>query len=189
MHNYLSDLGASELPFSVTSLAAIWVLLFGLAHVLERYTRSVSHKQAHVVHLSSIDTGPQWKVLFGQAFSAAIVFGLSGHFGGAVAVLFAGGWVLVALYVIASNLRSLFFTVALARPNAATGSVTFGTRMLIQSQAVEYLTGAAIYLCLGLLIPHMAPLGASLVLTASGVGMFRKSYAGIDADASVPHSN
>jgi hypothetical protein len=173
---YLTELMQSTLPLSSWSVAFLWLVVFGLNHVLFRRARNLSRGQQFILtgdsSVNARASSPRLIAI--QVAFAAILFSVSDFLGDPASVFIAGGWVITASVLLAFNVRSVLFFGALVAPGVATGSVMLTGPLAIRDIAFQLFGGAICCLVIGLLTAHLALLGGALFITASGVGYLRK---------------
>lgn len=82
----------------------------------------------------------------------------------------AGGLLVFVAYHFDLNLQGLLSARGLARPNAATGALTFSMAAAFRQNAHRTPGGVVASLLKGLVLAHLALLGGALFLAASAVG-------------------
>jgi hypothetical protein len=117
----------------------------------------------------------QPKYLLVQIVFVGIVF-LIGLDGGGAAYVFLAGGVLVFLAChLGLNLQGLLSARGLARPNSATGALTYSTAAAFRHTAHRILGAAVTCLVAGLAVGHLALLGAASFLAAAAFGSWRRA--------------
>jgi ABC-type dipeptide/oligopeptide/nickel transport system permease subunit len=84
------------------------------------------------------------------------------------------------VYAFALNLQGLLSARALARPNAATGVLTFSTASAFRHMAHRLVGGACASLIAGVAVAHLALLGGAFFLASMAIG-YRRRAENVDA--------
>jgi hypothetical protein len=177
MEKYLTELEASPIPLPKWGVIVLWVVIFGLANVLARKSRSHFDGQQFIINenTSGLIRKESLKLTLVRIALSAVIFAYASFFGGPIFAFFAGGWVVLAAVSIPLQLQSYFFLRALSKPGAAKGSVTLSGPLVIKRQAFQLFGFAAFCLLLGILLAHLALFGGALFLSATAFGYLRKT--------------
>jgi hypothetical protein len=116
-----------------------------------------------------------WVLPLGQFAYAAALFLIASYAGGALFTLLAGGLLGLFLLSAAHSIRSILFYRSIAIPGAVRGTLSMSTAWMIRQRANFYFEAAFLYLSTGLLLPHLALLGAALISSASGLEYLRQA--------------
>lgn len=176
METYLTKLESSTIPLPAWAVVLGWLVIFISAHVLFKKARLLSRGQNFInIGISSGLVKEQTpKLMIVQVMFSVAVFAYASFFGGGVFTFFVGGWIVMSALSVAINLRSLFFSKAIAKPDAAKGSVTLSEYLIVKDAAYQLFGGAVFCLILGVFTAHLALMGGALFLTATGFGYLRK---------------
>lgn len=172
MESYGTFLLESELPFGLWVAPLVWLTLFFVNHWVSRAVRAANDAQ----HSLGVDDWTPLRRPFQPRYVAAqilvsvAVFPLAVLVGGSGYIFFAGGFICAIAYVLALNLQGLLSARALARPNAATGKLTFSTSSAFRHTAHRLLGGACASLVVGLVVAHLALLGGAFFLASMAIG-------------------
>jgi hypothetical protein len=174
---YLASLFASTLPAPIWALALLWLLLLLCSYVLLSWGQRLRAAQSCISFPAGLQPRLSVRLFTTRVALAFAVFLAADLLGGPSSVFFAGGWWIMTAVTLSSNLRSALFLQALAEPRNARGNTEYSPRFARRTQATELSSAALLCLLLGLLLPHLALLGAALFLAAAALGYFRKARA------------
>jgi hypothetical protein len=177
LESYVTLLFESELPFGPWVAALVWLALFLANHWTARAVRAANDAQHSltVEDWAPLRRGFQPKYVAAQVLLAGLLLLLAAQLGGSAYVFFAGGYIVAIAYALALNLQGLLSARALARPGAATGTLTFSTASAFRHTAHRLLGGACASLVTGLVVAHLALLGGTFFLTSMAIGCWRRA--------------
>jgi Na+/pantothenate symporter len=177
LDGYLEELEMSTLPLPLWGVALLWFVIFVAGHVMFRRARVVAQSQSILKTGDPITVAksstPKFIVL--QLFFAIAIFTASHFIGGPAYAFLAGGWVVTTTASVAVNITSLLFVRALAKPEAATGSVTFSNPLVMRESAYYFFGLSVFCLIVGILTAHLSVLGGAFFIAATGLGYLRKA--------------
>lgn len=181
MYAYLSRFESNTFPIPEWGVAVVWLILCLISHLVALRGRQAFRAQecVHVGPPAGLVRPVSARLILAQLFLAAAIFTVA-HFaarliGQAFFVFFAGGYVLTTA-ALAMNLCSWLLYRDL-KPPRSVGTITVSKRLVVRSQSYWLWSAGAFCLCVGLLIAHLAFLGAAYFLGCTGLGFLRKSNA------------
>ena len=177
MDSYVTLLLESQLPFGPWGAPLLWLALFLANHWAARAVRAANDAQHSltVEDWTPLRRGFQPKYLAAQVLLAGVVFLLAALLGGSAYVFFAGGFIVAIAFTLALNLQGLLSARALARPDAASGTLTFSTAAAFRHTAHRLLGGACASLGAGLIVAHFALLGGGFFMASMAIGCWRRA--------------
>jgi hypothetical protein len=160
----------------------VWLTLFLANHWVARATRAANDAQHSltVADWAPLRRGFQPRYVAAQVLIAGVVFFLAAQLGEPGYVFLAGGFIVAIVYAFALNLQGLLSARALARPNAATGVLTFSTASAFRHMAHRLVGGACASLIAGVAVAHLALLGGAFFLASMAIG-YRRRAENVDA--------
>jgi hypothetical protein len=177
LENDVASLLESKLPLPPWTVALVMVAL-----LLANYRVALSLRRANdAQHFVAVeDWAPfrrvsQPRYLLVQIAFVGIVFLLGLNQGGAAYVFLAGGVLVFLASHFGLNLQGLLSARGLARPNAATGALTYSTAAAFHHTAHRILGAAVACLVAGLALAHLALLGGALFLALAAIGSWRRA--------------
>ena len=178
MYAYLSRFESNTFPIPEWGVVVVWLILFLASHlVVLRVLQAFRAQECiHVGPPAGLLRPISARLILTQLAFAAAIFTLARLIGGAFFVFFAGGYVLTTAVMLATNLYSWRFYRDL-KPPLSVGTITLSNRFVVRSQSYGLWSAAALCLCVGLLIAHLAFLGAAYFLGCDGLGFLLKSKA------------
>lgn len=177
MEQYFASLFDSDLPFEPWVAALAWIVLFGANRRAARAARAANDAQ-HCIAVedwSALRRGFEPRFMARQILFAAFVFAIALWLRGPVFVFLVGGMIVTMAYAVALNVQSILSARALARPDTASGMLTFSTPAAFRHMAHRVGGGAMACLLIGLVVAHLAPIGAAFFLAATAAGYLRRA--------------
>ena len=189
MLEYFQALMSRGLALPLEVLPFVWLALYLANSALARAARHTSAAQRHVQYeqrevLLARAQRPGMRLL--QLLLAAIAFTVALIARGAIGVAFAGGIVLQLATVFSLNVHAFLAARALARSGASSGELSLSPAYAYREMSARLHGGAVLMLLIGLLLPHLAPIGAAYLLFASALGYSRRAAAAPTIDAGAP---
>lgn len=175
MTGYATILDGTALPVPVWALAVVWVLLLLVSQALAANAQSLAGTSRLAADPSGGAPPVGASLLAARVVFAAAVFVAAAYLDGASSVFLAGGLCVAAAVAVAGSIRNVLLVRARSQCASGTPEAALTPRLWYRSQAAELFSGAVLCLIIGLLLPHLAPLGAAFILAASSLGWFRKS--------------
>lgn len=177
MEHYVTSLLESDLPFGPLAAAVAWATLFIANHWIVVSARRANDAQ-HLVAVedwSALNRSSEPRRVVVQVAYGGIVFACALFLGGFAYVFFAGGLIVALALAIGLNLQGLLSARDLARPNVATGLLSFSTEGALRRMAHRTIGVALTALVAGLLLAHMALLGGAFFLFPLAMGYRRRA--------------
>jgi hypothetical protein len=177
VENYLASLLESALPLPPWTVALVLVTLLLANYSVVRSIRLANEAQ----HFVAVEDWTPFrrvsrpKYLLVQLVVVGIVFLLGLGRGGAAYVFLAGGMLVFLACHFGLNLQGLLSARGLARPAAATGTLTYSTAAAFRHTADRIFGAAVASLVAGLALGHLALLGGAVFLAAGAVGSWRRA--------------
>jgi hypothetical protein len=177
MDGYVDTLLASTLPLGPWALAVLWVAFLLSSYALLLWGQRLRSSQVFISFPAGMLPSLSVRLFALRLVVGLVVFGAAALAGREGSVFVAGGWCIAGAVALSSNVRSLLFFRALSGANSASGRIDYTVRLALINQVGELFAAALLCLLLGLLLPHLALLGAAFVLGATALGFLRKSLA------------
>ena len=177
MEEYVSSLLESELPFEPWVAGLAWVALFLANHGVARCARAANDAQKFIAveDWSALRRGFQTRYIVTQVLFSGIVFMLASLLGRSAFAFFAGGLIVRMAWALALNVQGLLSARDLARPNAASGTLTFTTQSAFRHMAHRIAGGAIACLLAGLALAQLALFGGAFFLALTAGGYLRRA--------------
>jgi hypothetical protein len=177
LERYFASLLESALPLPPWTAALVLLALVTANYCLALCLRQANDAQ----HFLAVEDWTPFrrisrpKHLLVQIVFVGIVFLLGYERGGAAYVFLAGGVLVFLTFHLGLNLQGLLSARGLARPDAATGALTYSTAAAFRHMAHRILGAAVASLVAGLALGHLALLSGALFLAAAAVGSWRRA--------------
>src|SRR5579871_1542381 len=188
MLHYFNKLLSKGIALPLEVLPFVWIALYlaniALAQAANR--ADAAQTQVQYERRDLLLRGHQLKYRFLQLLVAAIAFGVAFVARGAIGVAFAGGIVLQLATILSFNLQAFLSTRALARSGASQGTLRLSPAYGYREMSARLYGSASLMLLTGLLLPHLAPLGAAYLLFVSAAGYSRRAAAAPPLDSGAP---
>lgn len=177
MDGYVAALLASTPPLPIWALALLWAVLLSCSYALLSRSQRLRTAQSLVFFPAGLEVRPSPLLFASRAVVATAVFVSAWLLGAWASVFLAGGWCIAAAVAMTSNLRSVLYFRSLSVPDGASGRIEYSAPLARRNQGAELSAAALLSLLVGLLLPHLALLGAAFFLAAGAPGCFRKARA------------
>ncbi len=178
IETYFRNLLWSEMPLSNLALLLIWILVFTVNILLIKgYNKALAsqacitfEKEPETLHLKT------WKIVCSQGLMTGLIFALAELSNDALlASLYMGGWVMAGAVGLGLNFRARYWISALQMQEDKFGKLTLSDWVVQRDLAAQFFASAITCLVVGIVLCHLAPMGAALFLGATGIGYFIKA--------------
>lgn len=188
MLEYFEAFRTSRLALPLEALPFVWLALYlansALAQAAQR--ADAAQRRVQFEHRELLARGQRPLMRLAQLAMAAIAFGVALFVRGAIGVALAGGIVLQVATIFSLNLHAFLSARALARSGASNGELRLSPAYAYRQMSARLFGGALLMLLTGLLLPHLAPIGAAYLLFAAAFGYLRRAAAAPPIDAATP---
>lgn len=188
MVEYFEALRSRGLALPLEVLPLVWLALYlansALAQAAQRI--DAAQRQVRFEQRERLLRGQRPLMRLVQVLIAALAFAVALLARGAIGVAFAGGIVLQIATIFSLNLQAFLSARALAQSGASQGELRLSPAYAYRQMSARLCGGALLMLLAGLLLPHLAPLGAAYLLFATAMGYLRRAAAAPPMDAGSP---
>jgi hypothetical protein len=155
----------------------VWGTFYAVTHVFFLRSRALSNAQTSITYEGAPVGYPKYdrELAVRQGLFSLMLLAVAYLLGGPAYVFLAGGWTLAAGLSVGLTLNSMLFARALGAPGAADGSVKLSAVLTLRSRAAQLFGAGLSCICIAILVPHLALIGAAVFLVATGFGYRRQA--------------
>lgn len=175
MQDYLAKLFLSPLPVPLWVVAALWLAVHCTSLVLASRSLRFTSAEQHIIFPPEAQPQLTPRMVALQTACAIAVFAYSHFAGGALASVFAGGWLIAAIFGLALNVRNVLLIRARNSPGGVRGKVDISVDAALKERAAELWAGALWCVLAAVVVPQPAFLGGAWILGSGAAGLMRRA--------------